>query len=430
LPKKAVLTVRQVDVHSPAEKAGLLSGDIITEVNGHPVDDAIDFQFYASEAKLKLRLNRKGKNKKTKLKRKEGQWLGLEFEPMDCMACGNNCIFCFVDQNAKGLRETLYFKDEDYRHSFLYGNYVTLTRMSDADIQRVITQRLSPLYISVHATASEVRKQLLGIKRDDQLLDKLTTLSEGGIELHAQIVLCRGINDGAVLEQTLNDLVRLHPSVKSVAIVPVGLTAHRAHLPKLDAYDAAACKDVLDQAERLQAAFVKELGTPFAFFADEFYLRAGRPLPDEAHYEGFWQIENGVGMMRDFLSRFEADAGDFPPALETPKKIALVSGKLAGPVLDASVLPVLNAVDGLEAVLTAPENSLLGPSVTVSGLLPGKDYLNAARSLLPADLVVLPINCVNTDGLFLDDLSLDQLEAELKTPVVLMDTFSDLWDLL
>lgn len=430
MPKKAVLTVRQVDTDSPAEKAGLKSGDIVTEVNGHPVGDAIDFQFYAAEAKLKLRYERNGKNRKAKLRREEGEWLGVEFEPMDCMACGNHCIFCFVDQNAKGLRETLYFKDEDYRHSFLYGNYVTLTRMTDQDIQRVITQRLSPLYISVHATDPEIRMQLMGIKRDDHLLEKIEEMARGGIEMHAQIVLCKGINDGAVLTQTLEDLQQFYPTVKSVAIVPVGLTKHREHLPQLAAFDSATCAAVLDQAERLQAGYVKEFGTPFAFFSDEFYLRAQRPLPEEAHYEGYWQIENGVGMMRDFLSRFEADAEAFPQALEAERKIALVSGQLAGPVLEEKILPALNRIAGLEAVLTAPENSLLGPSVTVSGLLPGKDYLQAAQSLLPADLVVLPINCVNADGLFLDNLSLDQLETELGTPVVLTDTFSDLWELL
>ena len=430
MPKKAQLIIRQVEERSPAAKAGLRPGDRLIEVNGHAVGDAIDFQFHAAESKIQLRFEREGKARKAKVRRKEGEWLGLEFEPMDCMACGNACVFCFVDQNPKGLRETLYFKDEDYRHSFLYGNYVTLTRVTDADIQRIIEQRLSPLYISVHATDGAVRKKLLGITREDRLLEKMTALARGGIELHAQIVLCPGINDGAVLSTTLEDLATLHPGVKSVAVVPVGLTAHRQGLPALTAFDGPACRAVLDQAQDLQAAFQARLGTPFAFFADEFFLRGGRSLPDEAHYEGFWQIENGVGMMRDFLSAFETDGAGFPERLSAPRRITLISGMLAGPVIQEKVMPVLNAVAGLEARLIMTENSLYGPSVTVSGLLPGRDYLQAAQAAPGADLVLLPVNCVNTDGLFLDGLSITDIEHAVESPVVLLASFSELWDLL
>ncbi|MCK5148829.1 DUF512 domain-containing protein [bacterium] len=430
MPKKVMLTIQSIESGSLADKARLRPGDIIQSVNDMPVSDEIDFQFYASAPKLKLNVIRQNSVRKAKIKRREGQWLGIEFQPMDCMSCGNACIFCFVDQNAQDMRETLYFKDEDYRHSFLYGNYVTMTTVSAADIDRIINQRLSPLYISVHAAKPDVRRKLLGITRDDHLFEKIKKLVDGGIEIHAQIVLCRGINDGTILDETLHELAGFYPSVKSVAIVPVGLTKHREGLVHLQSYDGPASKSLLKHAASVQHQFVRQLNTPFSFFADEFYLRADEALPDSDHYEGFWQIENGVGMMRRFLSDFSNDQADFPEQLEIERRIVLVSGALAGPVVEKVVMPRLAAIKGLQAHLVQADNSLYGKSVTVTGLLSGEDCRDAALSAGPADLIVLPPNCINQDGLFLDNLTISDLETALEAPVTLLDSFAELWDLL
>ena len=348
---------------------------------------------------------------------------GIAFEPMHFGCCGNHCIFCFIDQNPRGLRKTLYFKDEDYRLSFLHGNYVTLTRTGRADLARIAAQRLSPLYISVHAADPAVRTKMLGLSSDDHLMDKIRFLADSRIELHAQIVLCPGINDGRVLAETHDALRAFYPQMKSLAVVPVGLTRHRKGLPDLRAVDAGTARQVIGGIHALQERNIKELGGSFVFLADEFYLLAGAPLPPAARYGEFWQIENGVGMTRAFLDDFEREAADLPKRLKRRKKIVIVTGALAAPVLEGRVIPRLRQIGGLEADLALVENRFYGTSVTVSGLLTGQDIARALAGRTAGATVLLPANCLNTDGLFLDDWTPERLSAGLGCRVVVAEGF-------
>lgn len=424
------LKIESIAEKSIAENAGLLRGDRLLSVNGHSLSDMIDFHFYTDGKRLKCRVLRDGKERKFLLKQRDGVPLGLHFEPLRYAVCGNNCLFCFIDQNPRGLRETIYIKDEDYRMSFLYGNYVTLTRTGPGDIERIIEQRLSPLYVSVHAVDAQVRRRLLGLKKEDRLLEKLEQLCGAGIEVHAQIVLCPGLNDGDILAESIDTLERFYPALRSLAVVPVGLTAHRNGLPELRAVDAAAAAAMLDQGERYQQTFMAKHGEPFVYFADEFYLLAGRELPPDDHYGLYWQTGNGVGITREFLSLFEMESRDFPASLPARTHVTLVTGTLAAPVLRKHILPVLNRIGNLSADLQPVENRLFGSSVTVSGLLCGRDIVAALREIPEESIVLLPPNCLNTDDLFLDDKTPEGMAAELKRQVIVADDFAGIWDRL
>ncbi|MBN2416596.1 DUF512 domain-containing protein [bacterium] len=428
MSKETGLNIESVAEGSAAEAAGLQRGDRLLSVNGHALGDMIDFHFYAGDKRLKCRFIRDGREKKAVLKQREGVPLGLHFEPLRYAVCGNNCLFCFIDQNPRGLRETIYIKDEDYRMSFLYGNYVTLTRTGPGDVERIIEQRLSPLYVSVHAVDPDVRRRLLGLKKDDGLLEKLRRLCDAGIEVHAQIVLCPGVNDGDVLAESIDVLERFYPALRSLAVVPVGLTAHRDGLPDLRPVDAAAAADVLHMGGRFQGAFAGKHGEPFVYFADEFYLLAGRELPPDEHYGHYWQTGNGVGITREFLVRFELESRDFPASLPAARRLTLVTGTLAAPVLRDQVLPVLNRIGNLTAGVHAVENRLFGSSVTVSGLLCGRDIVRSLQHVPEDGAVLLPPNCLNTDGVLLDDMTPAAMAEKLGREVVVVEDFAELWD--
>ncbi|HNW58774.1 MAG TPA: DUF512 domain-containing protein [bacterium] len=410
------MKISVVHKNSPAARLGLQPGDELIRIDDHEIRDPIDFQFYSAEEEYTLLLSRDGRQWRVDIGPDNGSWLGLEFADMTYHCCGNQCIFCFVDQNPRGLREALYFKDEDYRLSFLYGNYVTLTSVTRAQLARIVDQRLSPLYISVHSTENEVRRRMLGLRRDDHLLDKIAFLAEGGIELHTQVVLCPGWNDGEHLERTITDLAGYHPAVQSVAIVPLGLTGHRAALTPLAPVTPALAAAVVAQQAEWEGRFRGTLGIAFVYLADEFYLLAGKPMPPAARYDDFPQIENGVGMTRHFLDRFRRQKGRFPKSVK-PARVVIATGELAAPVLAQHVLPALHSIAGLEAELVPVANRFFGGGVTVSGLLSGGDILAALRPRMPADLVLIPPNCRNGDGLFLDDLDTGRLTGELGVPL-------------
>jgi len=410
------MKIRDVDKDSPASHIGLRPGDDLLSINHHPIRDPLDLQFYAADDRLVLLIERDGLKHSIPLENHDGGWLGIELEDMKYRCCGNDCVFCFVDQNPAGLRRSLYFKDEDYRLSFLYGNYVTLTNVSSKDLQRIVDQRLSPLYLSVHATELAVRKKLLGLRADDHLFEKIALLAKAGIEMHVQIVLCPGWNDGAHLDRTVEDLAAFHPAVATVAIVPVGLTRHRRGLPFLRSFDRASARRVVDWGEFTSARFLAKLETRFIFLADEFYLLAGRNLPDKRRYEGFAQIENGVGMMRSLLDRFRRQRRWLPKKI-IRKKLTLITGALAAPILEREILPWLKAVDGLSVSLVAIENRFYGGRVGVSGLLVGQDIAAGMRNRHPGDLLALPPNCLNIDGCFLDDWTPNRLSRHLNVAV-------------
>src|SRR6185369_6887492 len=298
------LRVLSVEKGSVAERVGLVPGDEILELNGKPLLDPIDFQFNA--ANIGRRTTIRTQDRKITFVRREWESFGLEFEAIEPMVCKNQCVFCFVHQNPKNVRRSLHIKDEDYRLSFLFGNYLTLTNVDEAEMQRIIEQRLSPLYISVHATEPELRRTLLGIEDFDGIMEKIARLAAAGITLHGQVVLCPELNDGEHLDRTIDDLLKFHPNVASLAIVPVGLTDHRKNLPLLRPFTPEYARELIAHVTPIQKRLKRQIGTPFAFLGDEIYIMAGANIPPSSHYSDFPQMENGVGMVRTFLTQFSA----------------------------------------------------------------------------------------------------------------------------
>jgi len=417
-----------VPAGSGAEAAELRPGDRLVSINRHTVRDLIDFQFHASDDLLDCVFRRDSKSVRVRIPRSGLDAFGLRFEPMRFRGCGNHCEFCFVDQNPKGLRETLTFKDEDYRLSFLYGNYVTLTRVDRKDLRRIAEQRLSPLYVSVHAADAGVRARLLGIRKDDRLFEKIRFLSGHSIQMHAQIVVCPGVNDGAELVRTVQALSRFRPQMRSVAVVPVGLTRHRRNLPRIPAVDGSTASQILGLLGPLQNRFMKETGEPFAYGADELYLLAGESIPSSAHYGDFWQQDNGVGMVRSFIEEFRRTRRRFPAAFEQRSRYAVVTGKLAGPVLNRKVMPFLARIGNSGFRLVEVPNRFFGESVTVSGLLTGQDIAEALAGI-PADHTgLLPVNCLNSDGLFLDGWTVERLSSHSRREIRVIESFDRFWE--
>jgi putative radical SAM enzyme (TIGR03279 family) len=403
------LRVVSVDAGSLAERIGLKAGDEIVELNGKPLMDPIDFQFNA--ANLGRRTTIKTQDRKITFVRREWESFGLEFEPIEPMTCKNQCVFCFVHQNPKNVRRSLHIKDEDYRLSFLFGNYLTLTNVHEEEMQRIIDQRLSPLYISVHATEPELRRTLLGIEEYDGLIGKLQRLAAAGIQMHGQVVLCPGLNDGAHLERTIEDLLQLYPSVASLAIVPVGLTDHRRNLPLLQPFTREYARELIAHVTRIQKRLRRSTGTPFAFLGDEIYIMAGAAIPHARHYADFPQMENGVGMVRTFLTQFKSALRSRP------------RGKVSGTVCTGTVFyPYLkDCVDrlGMDLKIVAVESRFWGAGIGVAGLLTGSDFIEALKGKVHGDFVVLPSeSMVGDDYLFLDDLTLKDVERELDAEIV------------
>jgi len=408
---RQVLRVLEVDEGSLAARIGLKPGDEVSELDGQPVLDAIDFQFRTADVGEPMSI--RTADRTLEFVRREGESIGAEFEPIEPLVCGNNCVFCFVHQNPGNTRKSLRIKDEDYRLSFLFGNYLTLTNVDDEEMVRIIDQRLSPLYISVHATDPDLRAYLLGNEQYDGLDAKLDRLTEAGIMLHCQVVLCPGINDGKHLERTIDDLARRHPSVASVAIVPLGLTDHRENLPQLEPVTPDYARRTIADLGPIQQRFEEKWGTPFAFLGDEFYILADQSLPALDHYQEFPQIENGVGMVRSFLDQFDDAMHKFIPP-STPVRGTICTGRLFHSHLDRSVERF-----GLDLKTVAVENRFWGSGVNVAGLLTGSDFIAELKGRVYGDFVVLPSeSMIGEDYLFLDDLTIKDVERELGVRVI------------
>ena len=414
MSRRAVV-VREVGPGGVAAEAGILPGDRVRRVNGQPLADSLDFELLASEPVVRLAIERDGERREAMLEREWGQGLGLTVGHAP-RVCRLRCRFCFVDQQPRGMRRSLCVKDDDIALSFRDGNFVTLSNIDDEDQARVEELRLSPLYVSVHATDPVVRDSLLRPRgragRD--VLPRLRELVAAGVEVHAQIVLVPGCNDGAQLERTLGDLSALVPGVRSIAVVPVGLTRYTKD-ERLRTWRADEAPGVLAQLapwrERLAAAY----GVPVVVPSDEWYLLAGEEPPPAETYDGFPQIENGVGLVRQLLDELETGGGD-PLAAAPGRRIVLATGTLARPVLER-VAARLASESGASIRVQAVESRFWGPRVTVAGLLTGEDLL-AGLAGLDADVVVLPDVLRNEDGLLLDGLSADELTAALPQRVV------------
>jgi len=425
-----VIKIINIRKKSPADRQGLLAGDEIISINGMEVRDYLDYKLYSTDFPLEYIIRRNGETYSLIFDEEEDAYdKGIDVEDMKIKHCGNKCIFCFVDQNPTGLRKGLYLKDEDFRYSFLYGSYFTLSNIRDEDLKRIKQQHLSPLYISVHAADKKVRMKLLGINYDDGFKRKLAFLTRNKIELHTQIVLCPGVNDGKVLDDTVKFLHSHHPYVLSVAVVPVGKTCHRDKLFSIDSFTETTSAVVIKQIESLQKDFLKNSDTRFVFAADEFYLKAGIKIPNKNYYENFSQYENGVGMSRIFLDGLKRAKKTFPKAMKEKRNLLIVTGKSFYPVLIKHLLPELEKIKNLTIKIIAAENRLFGSSVTVAGLLCGKDIIHAVKqSDFSADKIILPDTCLNFDGMFLDDMTLPALKRKLKTDVEIFTKFSCLFD--
>ena len=409
-----------VAVHpaSIAQELGLAVGDELLEMNGQRVQDNIDYRFLEGEPEVSLKVIHGGAVQIFDIEKDEGEPLGIELEEMKILSCGNDCIFCFVDQNPAGLRKELYFRDGDYRLSFMYGNYTTMTNAGPAILRRIVTQRLAPQYISVHATDLDVRRTLMGIKKDDFILQKIKLLHDNNIEMHTQIVLCPGLNDGPVLEKTVRDLYAFRKQIVSLAVVPVGLTDHRFGLTRLRRVDAAYAQELLARVDAWQREFRKALGRAFVYASDEFFLTAGRPIPGPAAYDGFPQLENGVGMVRAFLTQFARQARNFPLTLGKRRTLNIVTGELAQGFMREVIVPRLAAIKNLRVNLVVAPNLLYGRSVTVAGLLSGNSVSSSLQGVSRGDLVLLPPDILNTSGVFLDDVTPADLASRIGSPLL------------
>jgi len=404
------LRVVSVEPDSLASRIGLAPGDEILELNGKPLLDVVDFQFQA--ASIGRRTSLKTQSRTITFVRREWESFGLEFESIEPMTCANQCVFCFVHQNPMKVRKSLHIKDEDYRLSFLFGNYLTLTNVDETEMQRIIEQRLSPLYISVHATEPGLRARLLGIPEYDGFLEKVDRLSSAGITLHGQVVLCPNWNDGAHLERTITDMAKRHPGVASLAIVPQGLTDHRKNLPQLTPFTPEIAKATIAQVAPIQAKFKKTLGTPFVYLGDEIYILAGAELPPASHYRDFPQIENGVGMVRTFLKQFDGAMRKARRGVRASGTVC--TGKVFYPYLKKSVDQL-----GMDLKVVAVESAFWGKGIGVAGLLTGSDFIRALKGNVHGDFVVLPSeSMIGDDYLFLDDLTIKDVERELGVEVI------------
>ena len=403
-----------------ARKIGLKKGDVILSINENPVRDVIDYMYWSQDSAINLKIQRSNKTHSFKITERDGIPLGVEIKPFRIKTCRNKCLFCFVNQLPKGMRKSIYLKDDDYRMSFIYGNYITLTNLSASDKKRIIAQKLSPLYISVHTTSNDLRKKMLGNPKAPNVLKEILEFTTYKIRLHAQIVLCPGLNDGEELSRTIKDLQKFYPYVASIAVVPVGLTKHKkTGIKPVEKSDAIKTVEIVKNFRR---RFKKRHGDPIVHLADELYLKAGASFPPFKEYGDLPQIENGVGMIPSFLHCSKK--------LKLPKKINPVK---AAVVTGASFMPYLeefagklNSIEGLALDVFKVENKFFGPSVTVAGLLTGKDILKTIVGKIKADCLLVPdVMLKEGSDMFLDNVTLNDIQESLGINVTAIDSTID-----
>ena len=406
---------------SIAEELGIESGDKLLAVDGHEIEDIFDYQFYIEDEQILLLIEKPdGEQWELEIEKEADEDLGIEFGQglMDeYRSCYNKCIFCFIDQMPKGMRDTLYFKDDDSRLSFLQGNYVTLTNMSSHDIERIIRYRLEPINISFQTTNPELRCRMLHNRFAGEALKKVDTLYQGGIEMNGQIVLCKGVNDGDELERSIRDLTSYLPLLKSVSVVPVGLTKFREGLYPLEPFTKEDAREVLDVIHRWQERIYQEYGIHFIHAGDEWYLLAEEDVPEEERYDGYLQLENGVGMLRllfnEFAEGFEALTGD-----DRRDELSIATGKLAYPYLCKMAEKITEKFPGVRVHVYCIRNDFFGERITVSGLITGQDLVVQLKEKELGSRLLIPCNMLKTDeDVFLDDFTVEQVSDALQVPL-------------
>ena len=410
--------IRRVEPGSLAARLGMKAGDRLKKLAGQNVIDFVDYQALCCASTLNLTVERGGVETEYTVEKDDYEPLGLEFDGQllgGVRNCCNNCVFCFVDQLPANARETMKVKDDDWRQSLLMGNFVTLTNVGSRELNRIIARRASPLYISVHATNPELRSLLLGTGRGAVILSQLDKLAKGGIRFHLQAVLCPGINDGDALDQTIRDLARLWPAALSLALVPVGLTSHRMGLADLKPFDAKSAARVLDQVDAWRARLTEENGSGFVQAADEFYILAGRPFPDEDAYEGYPQIENGVGLCRLLEQEFD-EAYRIDEKKARPASLVIACGVSAQPFLEKLIRE--HPLPGVSTRVLAVENGFFGPTVTVSGLLTGRDLIRGLQGVEDDRVLITECMLRAGDDVFLDGMTLEEVNEALGLDIL------------
>ena len=425
-----MVEISDVFAGSPAALAGILSHDILISIDGNEINDVLDYRFYLTNEKIELLIHRGAELFKAVVEKEEYDDIGLDFErPLmdEKHSCRNKCVFCFIDQLPRGMRKTLYFKDDDSRLSFLHGNYITLTNLQDSDIDRIIKMRISPVNISVHTTNPDLRIKMMNNKRAGEVLSYLTRLAEAGISLCTQIVLCKGLNDGEELMRTMRDLSALGDSLVSCSVVPAGLTKFRDKLYPLSPFTKEECGDVIDTVESFAAECLEKYGTRLFFCSDEFYLRAERELPSEEYYEGYSQIENGVGMITslktevsDELQYFDEYFDEFLASGKDKRTVSIATGAAAYDCISSLARMVEEKAEGrLTVHVYKIINRFFGESITVSGLLTGKDMYEQLKGNELGDALLIPQNTLKADeDIFLDDMTPSELSEKLGVPVL------------
>lgn len=410
-----------VDADSPCARAGIVAGETLVAIDGAPIRDVLDLKFYSYDSRVTLTVEgTDGARREVRVRKEEGQPLGLNFEHylMDKMKrCSNQCIFCFIDQLPKGMRKTLYVKDDDARLSFLMGNYISMTNLSEEDVQRIIRMHISPINISVQTTNPELRVKMLKNKRAGEALSLLPRFAEAEITMNCQLVVCEGINDGDELRRSLRDLEALFPAVNSISVVPFGKTRHREGLYPLEATTQKGAGNILDIVEPFAAECLEKHGTRLVWCGDELYLKAGRALPDSEYYEDFTQFENGIGMLPLFCEEFRLALPDY--AGHTAQPFTIATGKAAGPSIAKLIDEAKIVCDNLHGNVVEIRNDFFGHGVSVAGLITGQDLVAQLRDKDLGARVLISANMLRDGGdVFLDDMTPTEVSAALGVPVV------------
>lgn len=418
--KKNVISA--VEIGSIAEEVGIEVGDKLISINGQPIEDIIEYKFYLADEYLEVVIEKPdGEEWLIEVDKEYDEDLGIDFEnPIlsHMKSCSNKCIFCFIDQLPKNMRESLYFKDDDSRLSFLHGNYITLTNMKEEDIKKIIQYRISPINISVHTTNGELRKKMLNNRFAGNIMETLERLAENHISMNCQIVLCPGFNDQEELDKTLEDLGKLSDAVDSVAVVPVGLTRYRDELVEINPFTKETANKTIQQIEKWQQYFQPKIHRNFVYASDEFYITAEKEFPHYEEYDGFPQLENGVGMMVDFAESFHEAVEDLPDDLKVDKTITVVTSTLADDYMRRLGKALMDKVEGLTVNVICVKNDFFGGHVSVSGLLTGGDVLKNLQGKDLGEKVIVGENMLKSgEPVFLDDVTIDELQEKIGVPV-------------
>ena len=415
-----MVKIISVDANSRAKKVGICENDILVSINGREINDVLDYRFHLANRSIDVCILRDTKELHFNIVKAEYDDIGLDFETplMDKKhSCENKCIFCFIDQLPKGLRKTLYFKDDDSRLSFLHGNYITLTNLDDKDIDRIIEMHISPVNVSVHTTNPELRVKMMKNKRSGEVLSYLKRFADAGIHICAQIVLCKNVNDGEELTRSMKDLTEYFPALQSVSIVPAGKTKFRDNLYHLKSFTKEDCREVIAQVESFADECLEKYGSRLFFCADEFYIKGELPLHDDEYYEGYAQIENGVGMLTSLLTEFGIETDYIDEYLEkykSPRRISVVTGMAAKDQIIDMCDRLCNIIDGLEIKVYPIFNDFFGHEITVSGLLTGKDIYEQLEGIELGDELLIPANALRAgENDFLCGMTFDELSEKL-----------------